>query len=95
MGWACLGGPSGAFEGQADRWPVPQSIGPIIRWTWALDADERGAGGERQSEEERDGDRAAVEQALECGKLCERHDKVPLVRFDPLGEQGMSDLDGA
>ena len=58
-------------------------------------ADESGPGGDRQAEEERDGDRAAVEQALECGKLCERHDKVPLVHFDPLGEQGASDLDSA
>ena len=57
-------------------------------------ADESGPGGDRQAEEERDGDRTAVEQTLEGGKLCERHDKGPWVHIQPPGGAGASDLDG-
>ena len=61
----------------------------------ALGADEGGPGGERQAEEEREGDRPAVEQTLDVGELCERHDRDLSLVFYPLGEQGVSDLDGA
>ena len=85
----------GALEGRRGRGKVPSLKASAHSFGLGSGADECGAGDERQTHEERDRGRAAVEETPKSGKRCERHDKVLWFTFSPLREQGVSDLDGA
>ena len=55
----------------------------------ASGADKSGTGGERQTQEKRQGDSCTVEQAFEGCKLGERHDKIPYGFGWPPGRGGV------
>jgi hypothetical protein len=65
---------------------APRSVGPFIQ-RHPSDADEGGSGGDRQTDEERQRGRGAVDPTLDSDKLCERHDEIPLLYRAP-GERG-------